>query len=519
MRDRPGHRRVPGAARARMTAVALLIGIAACAGVDAGDALPRAVSSGEVLHEADGRAYRVERVAKAGAKYERIDAHTVRYFPFARYQVVREDAEYFYVKQYVPVEQKNPAPPLPAAARVELTPTQRFHLREFGRGLPHAGQWRDDFALADVDGDGRLDIVFAPARKSLANPVVLRGDGRGAWARWEGLRWPGLPYDYGAAVVADFNADGHADLAFGMHLRGLTVVAGDGKGGFTRYDRGLPLGAPGSKSPATYSTHEIGLLDWNGDGKPDLIALGERLLGGGDRFGSVSIFVGERGTWTRAPLPKAKLPDGSASLAMLAGARKNLAIVVGNASDGRAAVYEFAAGRIAMRELEGLPAGAIVRASAAADPGGEGWPSVAVAYQSRTAQGWQTSIDLFRRTAAGYARQPLLVEPTLTIGALAFGHLASRQAFDLAALRSDGTLLLFAADGKGSYTRDHDEPAPPWRAGCGGHALHLRDIDGDGRDEIVAAFAGEPNAMTFRHDCVAGGGIEAWQIADPAPQD
>ncbi|MGN6517850.1 MAG: FG-GAP repeat domain-containing protein [Dokdonella sp.] len=496
-----------------------LAGVVAVTGIRAEESPARAAQSGEVLHEPDGRAYRVERIAKAGAKYERIDAHTVRYFPFARYELAGEDADWFYVKQYVAGAQKRAAMALPVLKQIGLPSSRRFALRDAGRGLPHAGQWRDDFALADVDGDGHVDIAFAPARKTLAKPVILRGDGHGTWTRWDDARFPSLPYDYGAAVVADFNGDGRADLALGMHLRGIAVLTGDGKGRFERYDRNLPLGLPGSKTPARYSTHEISAFDWNRDGRPDLITVDERLLGRGGSPAAVSVFTGKRGSWTRAVLPANDVPRGNASLATLAGERKDLAIVVGAAPDGRIRAYEFAAGRGVSRELDGLPAGAIVRASAAADPAGDGKHAIAVAYVIRTAQGWQSAIDLFRRSGERYLREPLLVEPALTIGALAFGHLASARAFDLAALGSDGSLLLFAATPAGAYTRDHVEPAPAWRAGCSGHALHLRDLDGDGRDEIVAAFAGEPNALQFRRDCVSGGGIDAWQVVDAARQD
>ncbi|HEU4665003.1 MAG TPA: FG-GAP-like repeat-containing protein [Dokdonella sp.] len=514
MRDRSGFRRGPGGARACMRRLALtLLCIAALpSGVRGDDAPITTKNPSPLARDAEGRAYRVERVAKAGAKYEWIDAHTVRYYPFARYEVVREDAEYLYVKQYVAGVQKNVAPPLPPALHVDLASSRKFGLRDFGTGLPHAGQWRDGFALADIDGDGHLDIAFASARKSLTKPVVLRGDGQGSWTRWP-MRLPELPYDYGAAAVADFDADGRADLAFGMHLRGLTVLVADGNAGFTRHDRGLPLGAPGSSTPALFSTHAIAVLDWNGDGRPDLLALSERLLGHRDRFGNVAVFVGRRGGWTRATLPNGKLPVGNAALAVLAGTRSDLAIVVGDDANGGIATYEFAAGRVVERALDAVPAGAIVRAAAAADAS-----TVAVAYQVRTAKGWQTAVDVFRRSGDGYERRPLSAEQDLAIGALAFGHLSSPRSLDLAALRSDGALLLFAADGNGSWTRDLVEAAPSWRSGCAGHALRLRDLDGDGRDEIVAAFSGEPNAMMMRRDCIRGGGIEAWRVVDSNDQ-
>ena len=509
---RLGARVSPGAA-ARVLLTAAFAATRAFAAV----APAEAAQSGELLREADGRAYRVERVPKAGARFERIDAHTVRYYPFARYQVAGEDADYFYVKQYATSAQKPPAAAPPFVNKVDIAQTRRFSLQDIGDGLPRAGQWRGDFSLADVDGDGRIDIVLAPARKSLSRPVVLRRSGD-AWVRLRDLDFPPLPYDYGAAVAADFNGDGRTDLALGMHLRGVTVLAGDGKGGFRRYDEGLPLGMPGSPTPPAWSTHQLGALDWNGDGKPDLIAVNERMLGRNARFGAVSIFVGRRGTWSLASLPAAAMPGGNPLLLNMAGEQGRTAIVVGNAPNGHAQAYEYAKGRVVARALDGVPAGAILRAGAAVDRRGDDGFMLALAYQYNTAQGWQTAVDVFRRSGDRYARRALHLEPALTIGALAWGHLGNGRADDLAALRSDGALLLFAADGKGGYSRDRVEPAPAWRAGCEGHALRLRDVDGDGRDEIIAAFAGEPNAYMLRRDCVGGGGIAAWQVSEAAPQ-
>jgi hypothetical protein len=514
MHDRPARRTSRCGWRTRASALLLVLCAAIGTCASAAESPAQAARSGALLHETDGRAYHVERIAKAGARYQKIDAHTVRYFPFARYQIAGEDADYFYVKQYVAGVQKGIDTTPPAATKVELAQSRHFGLRDFGSGLPHAGQWRGDLALADIDGDGHLDIVSAPARKSLSRPVILRGDGHGTWTRWNTLAFPELPYDYGAAVVADFSGDGHADLALGMHLRGLTVLAGDGNGGFSRHDKGLPLGVPGSKTPAQYSTHQVGALDWNGDGRPDLLAVADYLLGGSRRFGTVSIFLDQRGRWSPVALARAELPARNALLAGIVGSRRNTAVIVGDAADGRPRAYEFSGGRIISRALDGLPSGAIVRASAAADTRGDGNPSIAVAYQRSTDQGWQSAVDVFSRDGKGYRRQPLLTESNLSIGALAFGHLGSARAFDLAVLRSDGALLLFAAGADNAYTRDRLEPAPDWRSGCSGHALSLRDLDGDGRDEIVAAFAGEPNALMLRRDCVGGGGIEAWKVID-----
>jgi hypothetical protein len=46
--------------------------------------------------------------------------------------------------------------------------------------------------------------------------------------------------------------------------------------------------------------------------------------------------------------------------------------------------------------------------------------------------------------------------------------------------------------------------------------VRLADLDGDGKAEIVADFAGESSPMNDPDRCPSGGGIQAWHLA-PAP--
>jgi hypothetical protein len=67
-------------------------------------------------------------------------------------------------------------------------------------------------------------------------------------------------------VAADFNKDGHMDVAFGAHLNGIYVMLGDGKGNFRESNAGLPT---------DFGTRRIVVADIDHDGYPDIVGLSE----------------------------------------------------------------------------------------------------------------------------------------------------------------------------------------------------------------------------------------------------
>jgi FG-GAP-like repeat/FG-GAP repeat len=141
--------------------------------------------------------------------------------------------------------------------------TVRFE--EASDGLPSLGSWRNSMAAADMNGDGFMDLIAPPERGGNGLPTIFLGDGKGHWKVWSGVKWP-YELNYGSVVAADFNRDGHMDLAFGVHLNGIHVFLGDGKGNFTDASEGLPN---------DYPSRRIAVADVNGDGYPDVIAISE----------------------------------------------------------------------------------------------------------------------------------------------------------------------------------------------------------------------------------------------------
>jgi hypothetical protein len=245
---------------------------------------------GKWLRDAAGREYFLAPLAKRYAV--RVDERTVRTAWAVPVEVEREDEEFYYYRVFrapaTPPRALGPAGPAAAvpAQPVSLPESDRLRWTAFDRGLPRAGQWRDGFTVVDVNGDGHPDLVHGPARKTLRPPAIFLGDGRGGWRLWREAVFPALPYDYGDAQVGDLDGDGHPDLVLAVHLRGLIALRGDGQGRFTEWSRGLDFARPGGEGSGGFPTRAVRLVDWDGDGRLDILALSEgprlvRAPGGG----------------------------------------------------------------------------------------------------------------------------------------------------------------------------------------------------------------------------------------------
>jgi hypothetical protein len=144
-------------------------------------------------------------------------------------------------------------------------------------------------AVADFNGDGKSDLVVGNYGSS--NVSVLLNIGAGVFAAATNI---GLGSSPVSVKAADFNGDGIPDLGVFLNSKMLSVLPGNGVGGFTAaINTSLGIYANGT-SPA------VG--DFNGDGKVDLAFAGNLgldlnrvnvLLGNGDgTFASTHYAVG-----------------------------------------------------------------------------------------------------------------------------------------------------------------------------------------------------------------------------------
>lgn len=415
--------------------------------------------------------------------------------------------------------------------RVTVAESRRFAFDERGRGLPRRSQWRDGFEVADLNGDGWLDIVSGPPRKGASRPGIFLGDGYGSFRFWSEARFPKLPYDYGDAAVADFNGDGVPDLALACHLRGLVAFLNEGGGVFSPFSEGLELRGEEEKDVANlFSSRALAAVDWNGDGKADLVALGEgpsrrgpsvtadAVFGLAGPAQGLRLFLNRGGGFeTVAEKPVDVVFGDDLAVGDVNGdGRPDAVVASGLAGHRKLVKLGTPRGGVASREIASVRPGAYVRAVAVGRVDHDVRADVALAYLSREAGVWRSGIDLLFGSVSrpdGFERRALAVEEgRRPITALAFGDFDGDLSVDLVALRDDGAVLTFAGDGRGFFTKDVEIPTPEWRAGCSGSHVALADLDGDGKDEIVASFAGEAQAANLGAGCPTGGGFQVWTL-------
>ena len=490
--------------------------------------------------DAEGRQYFPLEIPKHEGHYQRLSENQILIDYGQTLDVLEEKPTGFVVKIYRMDPSLDPPPPpkTDAAKLKEIAVTyeskveagDRLTFQRFDRGLPTSGQWRQGFVLLDYDGDGQLDIVHGPPRKGVPTPRVFLGDGKGSWRMLDFRSLIPLGLDYGQIAVADFNGDGRKDFALAVHLRGIKVLVDDGKGGFTDWSGGLEYQiSGGGGKPPEFTSRTISALDWNHDGKMDLVALGEgprmTLSARGkepsfDRGaqGPVVFLNKGDGTWERKDQGTGRHKVYGDVLRFADVNRDgHLDFVTGSSIGGYKGILHLgkADGGWDVAELPTLRLG-VVSAVEIADFNRDELPDLAIGFVSSELGVQRGGLDVHLQEPGGGWRRVPLYAATGNVGVTAAGagDLDGDGAPDLMVLLGDGQRMVFLGDGRGNFTSEHSPELSGAPNGCRGYQVELADLDGDGRDEAVMDFAGEPGSevtLGAAPRCPAQGSLEVWK--------
>ena len=135
-------------------------------------------------------------------------------------------------------------------------------LRSFDRVLllESTSETSASVSIGDVDANGTLDVVLAKGRHWPLNNLVLRNDGKGHFTTENLADAPDRTY---SAALADLDGDGDLDIVVSNDRPDRKLVyLNDGKG---KYHVAGTFGQP------DWSTRYVTVADLNGDKRPDLI--------------------------------------------------------------------------------------------------------------------------------------------------------------------------------------------------------------------------------------------------------
>jgi len=329
------------------------------------------------------------------------------------------------------------AQPAPESARSDTAETKPQPTESFRRIVIPTGHRPGSIAVADVNHDGKPDIIVANTEDETVS--VLLGDGKGHFTQA-----PGSPFSCGKSpndiAVADMNGDGHPDLIVAnTGTPYITILLGDGKGGF----------APSPHSPfATQSyphVHGVVAADFLGNGKRAVIT---------DSWGHDQILMIPGDGNGNLILPGKFFNTGKRPYQRLRSADFN--------GDGKPDVVTTDLGSNAVTILLGDGKGGLTDADGSPFAAGAAPWSVAIGDINGDGK-----LDLAILPYEPDVREPKDVGVTVLLG-----------------------------DGKGGFTK---MPGSPFSlAGCRGpDRVAIGDVNGDGLSDIVAACAQNHHVMLY----------------------
>jgi hypothetical protein len=304
-----------------------------------------------------------------------------------------------------------------------------------------------DLVVADVDRDGRLDVVTADYDGDDVSIVL---------APFVPAMSVTTPQDAQAAVVVDLNGDGKLDLAVADGLGGeVSVLLGDGNAMFQ----------PHRDFTATEQPLAIVTGDFDHDGKPDIATLDDDL----SDDGAITVLLGD-GTGALSPQPTIVLGTIGLYRSLLAAdldGDGNTDLVVNALGSDAAVLRSNGDGTFAAPVAAGAP-GAMI-AIALADLDGNGTPDLV------GVNGSGSIYEMLGKGDGTFAAATTRGDPVGTELAVTAADLDGDGKADVVVVSQD-LLTVFTRNATTSYA-------------AGGTGVMLADVDGDGVLDAVSLNA------------------------------
>lgn len=343
-------------------------------------------------------------------------------------------------------------------------------------GIPNidVGDQPSSVVMADVIGDGRVDLVVA---NTFDNAVsVLENLGNGRFAAPMNHPAGSTPI---AIAAADFNGDGKLDIAAANQATGkISIIENLGGGAFA-----APMVYPGRTNPSG-----IAVADLNADGKPDIAvsnsgdaSVGVLINQANGAFASMTTYA-VQGMPTSVEIADVNADNRTDLLVTsrypLAGGNVSVFLNQGNGTFGAAIETDTGVGPAAV---------------AVPDLDNDGKPDLAVG--TADTDGWGSSVNVYKNMNNG---QFVFVKNYVTFGVvtdISSADLDADQKIDIVATVGYDHASVFLNDGGGLFS-----PPIGYGADHGANALAIGDIDGNGLPDLAVANRWSDNVTVLRNE-------------------
>jgi hypothetical protein len=326
----------------------------------------------------------------------------------------------------------------------------------------------DSVAVADINGDGKPDILLANFTSDSVSVLLSNGDGTFQTAATYGSG--GLNPD--SVVIADVNGDGKPDIVVAnLNFASVGVLLGNGDGTFR----------PAVTYGAGMRAMSVAVADVNGDGKPDLLVANQDgnagvLLGNGDGTFQTVVTYGAGGAGSSSVAVADVNGDGKPDLVVANYFSNSVGVLLGNGDGTFQTAATYGSG--------GLNPDSV----AIADVNGDGKPDIVVANYFSSVGVLLGNGDGTFQTAVTYSSGSLGVIGPVSV-AVADVNGDGKPDLLVANIFADwpnnenGTVGVLLGNGDGTF-----QPAVTYNSGgTFAESVAVADVNGDGKPDLLVA--------------------------------